>query len=146
MMTGRKKIGKINRVSMNFWDYDYYIRGIAGIGKTTLAHEIGQKLFGEEGMLIVSVGRESGTDHLDGAFVAEATNWADLKEIVETIIKYKNEDYPNLKMICIDSTDELFRIAEAEVVRMHNSMCQPDKRVKSVKGAFGGWNVRPLFQ
>lgn len=114
--------------------------------KTTLAHEIGQKLFGDEGMLIVSVGRESGTDHLDGAFVAEATNWADLKEIVETIIKYKNEDYPNLKMICIDSTDELFRIAEAEVVRMHNSMCQPDKRVKSVKGAFGGWNVRPLFQ
>lgn len=140
-MTGRKKIGKINRVNVDFGAYDYYLRGIAGIGKTTIAHEIGQMLFGDEGMLIVSVGRESGFDHLDGAFVAEATNWAELKEIVETIIKYKNEDYPNLRMVCIDSTDELFRIAEAEVVRMHNSMCSPDKRVKSVKGAFGGFTA-----
>lgn len=136
----RRRIGRITEVKRNFTDYNYLLNGIGGIGKTTMLAEIGMKLCGTDGLLLLSIGREPLPDHLGGVWNERAKDWDDLEEIIETIIEYKNEDYPNLKMVGIDSTDELFRLAEAKVVALHNeSVDNPSKMVKTVGAAFGGF-------
>lgn len=106
--------------------------------KTTLAYEIGRK-YGRNAMLILEVGQENGVEHLYDAYVDEVKTWQDLTDVIDDIVEYRDTDYSHLKFICIDSTDELFRLAEQEVVRLHNKECQPDKRTKSINSAFGGF-------
>ena len=43
-------------------------------------------------------------------------------------------------MVVVDTYDELFAIAEPEVINMHNKL-NPSKRVKSIKAAFGGFQA-----
>ena len=112
--------------------------------KTTLAYEIGRK-YGRNAMLILEIGQENGVEHLYDAYVDEVKTWQDLTDVIDDIVEYRDTDYPHLKFICIDSTDELFRLAEQEVVRLHNKECQPDKRTKSINSAFGGFPVEAPY-
>lgn len=135
----KRKVGRFNEVSVDLTKYDYYLRGEGGIGKTTLAYELGKK-YGPDTLLILEVGQENGIEHLPGAFSDHAKSWSDLVEIIDVLVEERNTEFKNTKIICIDSTDELFRLAEAEVIRLHNRECQPDKRTRSINGAFGGFN------
>ena len=140
----RRKVGRYNEVKVDLASYDYYLRGEGGIGKTTLAYEIGRK-YGRNAMLILEVGQENGVEHLYDAYVDEVKTWQDLTDVIDDIVEYRDTDYSHLKFICIDSTDELFRLAEQEVVRLHNKECQPDKRTKSINGCFGGFPVEAPY-
>ncbi len=59
-------------------------------------------------------------------------------EFVDDVVENKTTDYKDLQVVVYDTIDELFRIAEPEVIKMHNRE-HPEKRTKSIKGAFGGF-------
>jgi len=52
----RRKVGKRAEVKVDFASYCYLINGIAGIGKTTLSYEVGKTLYGEDGVMILTIG------------------------------------------------------------------------------------------
>ena len=138
----RRKIGKIREVKMSIGNYSYLINGIAGVGKTTTVTEIGQKEFGVDGFLLLTIGQEPEPVHIGNVWNERAKDWDDLKDIIDTICQYKNEDYPDLKMIAIDSVDEVFRLAEAKVIELHNKkLINPSDRISTIKSAFGGYQA-----
>ena len=137
---GRRRIGHITEVKVDLGCYNYLINGVGGIGKTTTVAEIGQKLFGQNGYLHITVGKEPKPDHIGGLWNEVVDTWEDLDEVIKEIVDYK-KDYPELRMVGIDSTDELYRLAEQEVVRLYNMSVKPEKRTKSISGAFGGYQA-----
>lgn len=137
----RRKVGIRKEVKVDFANYCYLFNGIAGIGKTTLSYEVGKKLYGEDGVMILTIGQEPEPDHLGGILADRATDWTDLTNIVEDLIEYKNVDYKDLRIIAIDTVDEVFRLAENEVVDTFNASVDAPKRVKSIKQAYGGFQA-----
>ena len=137
----RRKVGKRKEVMVDFANYCYLFNGIAGIGKTTLAYEVGKTLYGEDGVMILTIGQEPEPKHLGNILSDRAKTWSDVSEMVDDLVDYRNEDYKDLKLIAIDTVDEVFRLAEQEVLDMFNSTVVVDKRVKSIKQAFGGFQA-----
>ena len=68
----------------------------------------------------------------------EYSNSAGFEDVCDDIIENKTTDYPELRTVIIDTYDQLIEIAKPEVIRMHNRE-NPDKPVKSIKAAFGGY-------
>lgn len=147
------KIGKKNHVSLNPIDYNIGLIGESGSGKTTLIKEAMDIAFSDlddpaDGYLFLETGHEDGADAIEGINYVSVPKWVQaydedantigFSNLVNDIIENKNEEYPDLKVIVVDTYDELRRIATEEVIRLHNKQ-HPDKRVQSVKAAFGGF-------
>ena len=108
-----------------------------------------EKLTGSnDGYLFLECGKEDGADAIQGINYINCREWsADYDEIensigfedvVDDIIDNKTTEYPLLRTVVIDTYDQLIDIAKAEVIEMHNRE-NPDKPVKSIKAAFGGY-------
>lgn len=135
-----RKFGKKNKIKVDPLAYNIGLIGESGIGKTTLAKDVCETLVGEDGYLILNIGKEDGVDAIPDAIYENAPDWKTFNAIVTDIVKNKNTDYKDLKVIVYDTMDELFRITEPEVVRLHN-VENPDKQVKTIKAAFGGFQA-----
>lgn len=136
-----RKFGKVNVIKESFGDYNYIINGVGGIGKTTVAFEMGQLATGsDEGTFIITCGAEPEPTHIPGAFYDHADNFRGFVEIVNELCDNK-ADYPNTKFVAIDSLDEFVRIAEAYTVEVYNKTVDESKRIKSIKQAFGGYQA-----
>lgn len=147
-----RKFGKVYEIGANFWNYSYIFNGVAGIGKTTMAHELGVAASGSnEGTFIITCGREPDPSHIPGAFGEKATTFKDFKEINEELCGNKAE-YPDTKFVCWDSLDEIFRIAENYVVAEYNKALKDEfnstppsaqkkqpKYAKSIAQSYGGF-------
>lgn len=143
MAYGRKNIIKIDPLQ-----YNLGIIGEGGIGKTTLIKEVCEKLAGEDGYLFAECGREDGADAIANinyincpdmhSDYDELNNSVGFANLIEDILENKESDYPNLKTLVIDTYDQLKDIMDKEVVRLHNKK-NPEKKVESVKAAFGGY-------
>lgn len=136
-----RKFGKKNVVKIDPLKYNVGLIGESGVGKTTLMKKVCEKLAGEDGYLILNIGREDGVDAISGAMYEDIPDYPTLVEFVEDVVENKATDYKDLRVVVIDTIDELFRIVEPEVVRMHNRESSPEKRVKSIKAAFGGFQA-----
>lgn len=151
-----RKFGKTYEIGKNFWNYSYIFNGVAGIGKTTMAHELGEAASGSnEGTFIITCGREPDPSHIVGkygtAFGDKATSFKEFKEMVAELCENKAE-YPDTKFVCWDSLDEIFRIAETYVVAEYNKALKdefnatppsaqkkPPKYAKSIAQSYGGF-------
>lgn len=151
-----RKFGKTYEIGKNFWNYSYIFNGVAGIGKTTMAHELGEAASGSnEGTFIITCGREPDPSHIVGkygtAFGDKATSFKEFKEMVAELCENKAE-YPDTKFVCWDSLDEIFRIAETYVVAEYNKTLKdefnatppsaqkkPPKYAKSIAQSYGGF-------
>lgn len=138
MVRQRRRFGKRNVIKVDPLAYNVGLLGESGIGKTTLAVEYCRKLAGDDGYILLNIGKEDGVDAIPDAIYEDVPDWATFEEIVNDIIEYRDTDYKDLKVIVYDTIDELFRIAEPEVIRLHNRE-YPEKKVKSIKAAFGGY-------
>lgn len=138
-MAGKRKFGKRNVIKVNPLAYNVGLIGESGIGKTTLMKEVGEKLAGYDGYMILNIGREDGVDALPDASYEDIPDFATLEEFVDDVVENR-EDYKELKLVIIDTLDELFRITEPEVIRLHNKE-YPEKKVKTIKAAFGGFQA-----
>ncbi|ATF13562.1 hypothetical protein A616_16730 [Brevibacillus brevis X23] len=133
-----KKFGKKNIIKVNPLEYNLGLIGESGIGKTTLSKEVCEKLVGEDGYMILNIGKEDGIDAIPNATYENVPDWSTFDEITNDIIAHRNTDYKDLKVLVYDTFDELVKITEPEVIRLHNKE-YPDKKTKSIKAAFGGF-------
>lgn len=142
------KFGRKNEIKIDPLAYNFMLIGESGIGKTTIIKEYCEKLAGSDGYMFLETGREDGQDAIEGINYVTCDEWdGDYDETLNTmgfatfiddVVENKASDWPDLKVVVIDTLDELFSIAEPEVIRMHNKE-NPSKRVKSIKAAFGGF-------
>lgn len=142
------KFGRKNEIKVNPLAYNFMLIGESGIGKTTIIKEYCEKLAGPDGYMFLETGKEDGQDAIEGINYITCDEWdGDYDETLNTmgfatfiddVVENKASDWPDLKVVVIDTLDELFSIAEPEVIRMHNKE-NPNKRVKSIKAAFGGF-------
>lgn len=138
------KFGKRNVVSKNVTDYNVAVLGISGVGKTTLMVETCHKLVGDDGYMILNLGKEDGISCIDGAIYENVETWKKFMEVTKDIIKNKKTDYPDLKIVVIDTIDQLFEIAEEETIRSYNAEKMGErgfKPVSSVNAAYGGYGA-----
>lgn len=140
--------GKKNEVQLDPFKYNIGILGEGGVGKTTVVYEMCQEHLGDDGYLFVECGKEDGADSIMGINYINCPDWnSDYDELnnsvgfsllVEDIIENKDTEYPNLKVVVIDTFDQLREIVVPEIIRLHNKQ-HPDKRIMSLKAAFGGY-------
>lgn len=135
--------GRICEMKRKFEDYDYVILGVGGVGKTTLAYELGKKIAGsDEGTFIITCGAENEPMHINGAFGETDRTFEELVECVKYLCEHKDE-YSNTKFVAIDSIDELVRIACDAVCREWNRICEktnkPEEKCKSIAQAYKGF-------
>lgn len=107
---------------------------------TTIIKEYCEKLAGEDGYLFLEIGKEDGHDAIDGIVYEPVEDWDKLTEVIDDIIENRTTDYKDLKVVVFDTYDELFAIAEPEVIRLHNKE-NPTKATKSINSAFGGFQA-----
>ena len=140
--------GKKNQVKIDPFKYNIGLIGEAGIGKTTTIKNMCEKYLGEDGYLFLECGKEDGADAIRGINYINCPEWsmdydeynnsAGFEDVINDIIDNKTTEYPNLRVVVIDTFDQLMEIAKDEVVAMHNRV-NPDKPVKTIKAAFGGF-------
>ena len=135
-----RKFGKKNIVKTNPFAYNIGLFGESGIGKSTLVVELCEKYIGEDGYIMYNIGKEDGIDAIQGAIYENIKSWTDFVNINNDIIKNKNTDYADLKVIVLDTIDELHILGKNEVVRLNN-MAFRDKPVKTFNQAWGGFSA-----
>lgn len=143
------KYGKKNEVKLNPLAYNLALIGESGIGKTTVIKEYCEKL-APDSYMFLEIGKEDGGDAINGLMhlncpewdmdYEEDTNSIGFNTFVEDVLENRTTDWKDLKVVVIDTMDELFAIAEPEVIAMHNRE-NPTKRTKSLKAAFGGFQA-----
>lgn len=132
--------GRVLDSCKKFEDYNYMIMGVAGVGKTSLAANIGQVVTGSvEGTVVITLGREPIPEHLAGFIYDDYCGT--FEELAKAVKEYcdNKSDYPYTKFIALDSVDELFRLAEQYVVKEWNRICKPEDKAKSISQAYKGY-------
>ena len=136
------KFGKKNVINMDLSRYIFGLLGESGIGKTTSMYKICEKLFGEDGYIVLDCGKEVGTNCINGVVAERIENYKKFIEVTDDIIKNKETDYPNLKVVIGDTIDQLFDIGEPYLVKLYNQEHMgeknfvPVKTINSVEGGF----------
>ncbi len=137
------KFGKKVSVSTNINDYMIGVMAPSGFGKTTLMYQVCEKEFGSDGYIILDMGTEDGTSAIDGVVAEPIPTWKKMKEVVDDIVKNKNTDYKDLKVVVLDTLDAAFEIAEAFTIDSWNRENIGKKdftkstSINSVEGGFG---------
>ena len=137
---------KRNKVKLNLGSYPpILIMGERKVGKSTLCYNLAELVYSLDEMLLISLGKEKGFQHLDDVQFEEARVWSKKEDengergfiqIVDDIVKNNNE--LGLKMVVIDTLDELYAIGTEEVLRQHR--IEKQTPCKSLNDAFGGFN------
>lgn len=133
-----RKYGKKKEISINPLSYNIGLAGLSGIGKSTLIKNVCEQLVGDEGYLMLDIGKESGHDCISGIMSETIPDLDKLDEILDDIIDNRTTDYKDLKVVVFDTLDELFNIAEEETVAAWNRE-HLDKRADSINGVNGGF-------
>lgn len=138
-----RKFGNRKKISKNVNDFMIGIMGPSGWGKTTLMYETCEKLFGPDGYVIADMGDEDGTAAINDVAAEQLPTWKKFKEMVDDIIKNRDTDYADVKVVILDTLDAAFEKAEEFVVKSWNqeNMGQqgfkPASSINSVDGGFG---------
>ena len=132
------KYGKRVEINLSPLAYNIGIIGSSGIGKSTLAKQVCEKLAGEEGYIALNTGKEDGHSAIAGINSEDVEDWDKFTDIVDDIVDNKIKEYPELKVVIIDTIDDLFLLAEEEVIRLYNRE-NPDKRATGINAVYGGY-------
>ena len=133
-----RKFGKKKEVNINPLSYNIGLAGISGVGKTTLIKNVCEKLVGDDGYLMLDIGKESGHDCISGIISETVPDWEKLEEVIDDIIDNRSTDYKDLQVVVFDTLDELFVLGEQECVDAWNRE-HPEKQVESINSVNGGY-------
>ena len=134
-----RKFGTKREICIDPLAYNIGLIGESGIGKSTVIKEVCEKLVGDDGYIALDIGKEDGHDAINGIISAKIPDWATFKEFCDDVIENKLTDYKDLRVVILDTFDQLLEITEPEVIRLHNR-ANPDKpKITSIKAAFGGF-------
>lgn len=136
------KFGKRVNVATDLSKYMIGVMAPSGFGKTTLMYQVCEKEFGPESYIILDMSQEDGVAALQGAVAEKVETWKKMKEVVDDIVKNKETDYPNLKVVIMDTLDAAFEAAEQYAVdtfNRENMGKQGFTKVSSINGVEGGF-------
>lgn len=128
---------KKNIVRPNIFDYNIAIFGQQGVGKTTLAYQVCHKLLGDD-YVIFNCGREDGIKALPDAIYYDCPTWDEFDEIITEVVDERTTEYKDLKIVVLDTIDEIFNMAENEVLRLAK---KENPTVNTMNKAFGGFGA-----
>ena len=131
-----RKFGKKNHVKVDPFNYSLMLLGEPKIGKTTLLYNVAEKLVGEDGYIFAELFRERGADAIEGIVAENITTWDDWVEFVDDIVDNKTVDYPDLRVVFVDTYDQYIMMAVSEAIRLWNKK-NPEKRAESLNQAWG---------
>ena len=134
--------GKKNVISTDLSKLIFGLLGEPGIGKTTTIYQMAEKEFGEDGYLLLDVGSEWGSEYINGVVAEQTETFKKFMEVTNDIIKNKDTEYPNLKVVIIDTIDSLFEIGEPYLVKLYNQEHIGEKGfipAKTINAAEGGF-------
>lgn len=114
------KFGKRVNVATDLSKYMIGVMAPSGFGKTTLMYQMCEKEFGPDGYIILDMAQEDGVAALQGAVAEKVTTWKKMREVVDDIVKNKTTDYPDLKVVILDTLDAAFEAAEQYAVDTFN--------------------------
>lgn len=121
---------KINEVKCDIGSYIHYWRGVKKSGKSTLFYDLVQEQYGNLNKgLLIAIGDEIGYEALDGLVYIETQTWGDFIEVVDDLVENKKDN--SFEICCLDTVDELVKLAKEEVKRLH----------KKVKGSLAEFNA-----
>lgn len=142
------KFGKKNEVKLDILKYNLGLIGESGIGKTTIVKQLCEKLAGENGYMFLECGKEDGADAIHGINYLNCPEWSldydeltnniGFEDFIDDVVENKSKDWKDLRVVVIDTYDQLLEISKPEVIAMHNRE-NSDKPVRSIKAAFGGY-------
>lgn len=133
-----RKFGKKNEIKLDPLQYNIGLLGESGIGKSTIMKQICEKLAGPDGYIALDIGKEDGHSAIQGIVTEPIEDWAKFVDVTDDIIENKTTDYPDLKVVIIDTYDELCHLAEKEAIRLYN-IKNPDKKADTINAAWGGF-------
>ena len=139
-----RKYGHRNTVSENLSDYMIGLLGESGIGKSSTIVSVCHKEFGDDGYILFNMGKEQGIDAIDNAIYENIEDWKKFDEVTKDIIKNKQTDYPNLKVVVIDTIDQALAISTAETIRRWNAENMNKKNfepAKTLSACWGGFSA-----
>lgn len=134
--------GKKNVISTDLSRLIFGLLGEPGIGKSTTIYKMAEKEFGEDGYLLLDVGSEWGSEYIDGVVAEQTETFKKFLEVTNDIIKNKETEYKNLKIVICDTIDALFEIGEPYLVKLYNQEHVGEKNFKpavTINGAEGGF-------
>ena len=134
--------GKKNVISTDLSRLILGLLGEPGIGKTTTIYKMAEKEFGEDGYLLLDVGSEWGSEYINGVVAEQTETFKKFLEVTNDIIKNKDTEYPNLKVVILDTIDALFEIGEPYLVKLYNQEHLGEKNFKpasTINAAEGGF-------
>ena len=112
--------------------------------------EVLEKLVGPDGYMFIELGREKGADAIEGISYINCPEWSmeydeltnsiGWEELVDDICENKSTEYPDLRVLCLDTYDQYITIAEDESLSLWNRK-NPDKRADSLNGSWGGFGA-----
>lgn len=133
-----RKFGKKNHVKVDPFNYSLMMLGEPKIGKTSVLFQVAEKLVGEDGYIFAELFREKGADAIEGIVAENLPTWDDWVEFVDDIVDNKTEDYPDLRVVFVDTYDQYILMAEEEAIRLWNKD-NPDKKAKTLNQSWGGF-------
>lgn len=134
------KFGKRSTISENLNDFTICLLGEAGIGKTSTIAEACEKEFGPEGYMILDMGKEQGMEALEGYTYETCEDWKKFDEVTKDIIKNKTSDYPDLKVLVIDTLDQFVEIMTPYVIKLWNTENMGKKNFEPAKTMNAAWS------
>lgn len=134
------KYGKRSTISEKLNDFTICLLGEAGIGKTSTIAEACEKEFGSEGYMILDMGKEQGMEALEGYTYETCEDWKKFDDVTKDIIKNKDTDYPALKILVIDTLDQLVEIMTPYVIKLWNTENMGKKGFEPVKTMNAAWS------
>lgn len=131
-----RKFGKKNHVKVDPFNYSLMMLGEPKIGKTSLLYQVAEKLVGEDGYIFAELFRERGADAIEGIVAENIPTWSDWVDFVDDIVDNKTEDYPDLRVVFVDTYDQYILMAVNRAIELWNRK-NPDKRAETLNQAWG---------
>lgn len=127
---------KTNKVKCDIGSYIHYWRGIKKVGKTTLFYDLVKAQYGDlDNGLLIAIGDEIGYQALDGLVYAECPTWDDIIETVDELVENKSDN--DFEVIALDTVDELIKLAQEEVKRIHKKQKGQAAEFNACLGGYG---------
>ena len=134
--------GKKNIISTDLSRVILGLLGEPGIGKTSTIYKMAEKEFGEDGYILLDIGSEWGSEYINGVVAEQTETFKKFLDVTNDIIKNKDTEYPNLKVVIGDTIDALFEIGEPYLVKLYNQEHLGEKNFKpatTINAAEGGF-------
>ena len=121
-----------------------YIRSVKKFGKSTLFRDVIMEKYGDPTYgCLAEIGMEHGDELLDNLNTLHLDSYKDLMEFQRWLIEGKGTEH-HIEIVGFDVADELVPLFDKETIRQHN-IENPQKMVKSVKAAMGGYTAGEQF-